>query len=156
MVPASMVLAQSAVAEGDEIFLAFLSHLRRLYPKVYGSAVSLGWVPERREFPLREGEGLSGGTSVNRFSKLGAYVGRFNHINLAQMNNKSPNLTTVYLYTPLVGPTPETLEYVPSPDRLGQPHGYPPISTGGGPHTPHPQPVDTAGIRHNQCQQDHQ
>ena len=54
MAPASTVLAQSAVAEGDELFLVFLSNLRRLYPEVYGPEVSLSWAPERREFPLRE------------------------------------------------------------------------------------------------------
>ena len=117
--PASTVLAQSAVSEGDELFLVFLSNLRKLYPEVYGPAVSLGWAPERMEFPIREGGGLSGGTSVNSFSKLGAYADRFNHINLSRMNNLSPNLTTVYLDTPLVGPTPDPLEYVPSPGRLG-------------------------------------
>ena len=46
------------------------------------------------------------------------------------MNNPSPNLITVYLDTPLVGPTPEPLEHVPSPGRLGKPSGYSPTSTG--------------------------
>ena len=53
--PASTVLAQSAEAEGDELFLEFLSHLRRLYNEVYGPAVSLGRAPESKEFLLREG-----------------------------------------------------------------------------------------------------
>ena len=52
--PASKVLARSEIAEGGEFFLLFLSNLRRLYPEVYGPAVSLSWAPERREFPLRE------------------------------------------------------------------------------------------------------
>ena len=41
------------------------------------------------------------------------------------MNNPSPNLTTVYLDTPLVGPTPEPLEYVPSPVCLRKLVGIP-------------------------------
>ena len=36
----------------------------------------------------------------------------------------------MYLDTPLVGPTPEPLEYVPLPGHLGRPRGYPPSSTG--------------------------
>ena len=57
--------------------------------------------------------------------KLGAYAGRFNHLNLVGMNNQSPNLTTVYLDTPLLGPPPEPLKYVPSPGRFGKSSGYP-------------------------------
>ena len=94
----------------------------------------MGRAPERREFTLREGKGLSGRSRVNG-SKLGAYAGRFNYINLAGMNKLALNLTTVYLDTPLVGPTPNLLEYAPLPGHLGQPSGYPPIGTGGGPHT---------------------
>ena len=111
--PASTVLARSAVAEGGELFLAFLSNLRRLYPEVYGPGVSLGRAPDLREFPLREGEGLSSGTSVTSLSKLRAYAGRFNNLSLARMNNPRPNLINVYLDTPLVVPTPEPLEYAP-------------------------------------------
>ena len=84
---------------------------------------------ERRDTILGKGEGLSVGTSVNSSIKLGAYAGILDNLNLAGINNPSPNLTTVYLDTPLVGPTPETLEYVPSPGRLGQPSGYPPSIT---------------------------
>ena len=36
----------------------------------------------------------------------------------------------MYLDTPLVGPTPEPLDYVPSPGHLGRPSGYLPSSTG--------------------------
>ena len=61
--PASTVLAQSAVAEGDELFPALLAHLRRRYPEVYGSAVGMCWAPERREIKTGEGEGLSGSNS---------------------------------------------------------------------------------------------
>ena len=88
---------------------------------------------------------MSGGTSVNSIT-LGAYTGRFNHLNLAGMNNLSPNINTVYLDTPLVRLALDPLEYVPLPGRLGQPSGYPPIITGGGPYTggskvaPIPQP----------------
>ena len=57
--------------------------------------------------------------------KVGGYAGRFTNLNLAGMNKPSPNLTTVYLDTPLVVPTPDLLEYVPSPDRLGHPSRYP-------------------------------
>ena len=53
---------------------------------------------------------MSGGTSVNSSFKLGAYAGRLANLNLAGINNPIPNLTTVYLDTPLVGPTPEPLE----------------------------------------------
>ena len=129
--PASTVLVQSAVAEGDELFPALLVHLRRIYLEVYGSAVGTSWAPERREIHIGEGEGLSGGNSSVHISiKLGAYAGRLADLNLAGINNLSPNLTTVYLDTPLVGPTPEPLEYVPSPGLLGQPSGYPLTSTG--------------------------
>ena len=88
---------------------------------------------ERREIQIGEGEGLTSGTSVHSTIKLGAYAGRFNNLSLAGMNNPSPNLTTAYLDTPIVGLPPKPLEYIPSPGRLGQPHGYPLISTGGGP-----------------------
>ena len=57
--PASTVLAQSAVAEGDELFPALLAHLRRQYPEVYGSTVETSWAPERKEILIGEGEGLS-------------------------------------------------------------------------------------------------
>ena len=103
--PASTVLSQSAVAEGDELFTALLVHLRRHYPEVYSSAMATGRVPDHREIQIGEGEGLSGRTSVHSGIKLSAYAGRFTNISLAGMNNPSPNLTTVYLDTPLVGPT---------------------------------------------------
>ena len=77
---------------------------------------------------------MSGGTIINSI-ELGTYMGRFTNHKLSGMNNPIPNLTTVYLDTPLVGPTPKPLEYVPSPGRLGQPSRYPPSSTGGGPYT---------------------
>ena len=121
---------QSAVAEGDDLFAALLAHLRRQYPEVYGLGENTDRAPELRETLLRAGEGMSGGTSVNSSLNLGDYAGRLDNLNLAGINNPSPNLTTVYLDTPLVGPTPEPLEYVPSPGRLGQPSGYPPSSTG--------------------------
>ena len=35
--PASTVLTQSTVVEGDELFPALLAHLRRRYPEFYGS-----------------------------------------------------------------------------------------------------------------------
>ena len=136
--PTSTVLTQPVVAEGGEIFWAIVSHLRRLYPEVYGPAVSLGRVPERREFLLREGGIFSiGNSSVTKFSKLGAYTGIFNNLSpsIARMRNTSPSLTNFYLDTPLVGPTMERLEYAPSPGRLGQPHSYPLTRTGGVPHT---------------------
>ena len=110
MAPASTVLAQYDVAEGDELFPALLAHFRRRYPEVYGSAVGTSWAPECRDILLKEGEGLSGGpSSVNSSIKLGAYAGILANLNLLGINNPSPNLTTVYLYTPLVGPTPEPL-----------------------------------------------
>ena len=126
--PASMVLAQSAVAEGDELFPALLAYLRRRYPEVYGSAVVTSLGPERREIQIREGEGLRGGTSVHISIKLGAYAGRFTNLSLVGMNKPSPNLTTVYLDTPIVGPTPEPLEYVPSLKRLPPPPPPPNIT----------------------------
>ena len=111
--PASTVLAQSAVAEGDELFPALLAHLRRRYPEVYGSAVCVCREPECREIQIGEGEGLSGGnSSVHISTRLGAYTGRSANLNLLGMNNPSSNLTTVYLDTPLVGPTPEPLEHI--------------------------------------------
>ena len=78
---------------------------------------------------------MIGGTSVHISIKLGAYAGRSTNISLTGMNNPSLNLTNVYLDAPLVGPKPEPLDYVPSPGRLGQPIGYPRISTGGAPST---------------------
>ena len=50
--PASMVITQSAVAEGGALLPKILSNLRRLYPEVYGPTVSLGQEPEHREFML--------------------------------------------------------------------------------------------------------
>ena len=70
----SIFLVQSAVAKGEEILPVFLAHLRRLYPEVYGPAVSIGHAPKHREFPLREGKLLSDGTSVISFSTLSAYA----------------------------------------------------------------------------------
>ena len=131
MAPAPMVLTQSAVAEGGELFPELLAHLRRLYPDVYGSAVGTSWVPECRDIQIGEGEGLSGGNySVHGTIKLGTYAGRLANLNLAGINYPSPNLNTVYLDTPLVGPTPEPLEYAPSPGRPGQPIRYPPTIAG--------------------------
>ena len=78
---------------------------------MYGSAVDTDWAPERRGLLIREVKGLSGGhSSVNSSIKLGAYVGKLSHFNLAVIHNPSPNLNTVYLDTPLVGPTPYPLE----------------------------------------------
>ena len=119
--PASMVLSQSAVTEGDELFPALLAYLRRRYTEVYGSAVVTSLGPERREIQIREGEGLRGGTSVHISIKLGAYTGRFTNLSLVGMNKPSPNLTTFYLDTPIVVPTPDPLEYVPSLKRLPPP-----------------------------------
>ena len=59
----------------------------------------------------RRGRGLNGGTSVHSSIKLGAYAGRFTNLNLAEMNNPSPNLTTFYLDTPIVGPILDPLEW---------------------------------------------
>ena len=90
--PASTVLAQSAVAEGGELFPELLEHLRRCYTEVYGSAVGTFRAPERREIQIGEGEGLSGGNSSVHISiKLGAYAGRLANLNPAGMNNPSPN-----------------------------------------------------------------
>ena len=126
MAHTSTVLAQSAVAEGGDLFPALLAHLRRLYPEVCGRALFTGWAPQRREVHIGEGGGLSVGTSVNSI-KQGSYAGIFTNLNLAGMNNLSPNLTTLYLYTPRVGPTPEPLEYVPSPGPLCSLAGIPQI-----------------------------
>ena len=49
MAPVSMVLVPSAVAEEDDLFAAFLAHLRRQYSKVYGLGDTLARAPERRE-----------------------------------------------------------------------------------------------------------
>ena len=73
---------------------------------------------------------MNGNISVTSSLNLGAYKGRLDNLNLAGINNPRPNLTTMYLDTPLVGPTPEPLEYVLSSGRLGRPRGYPPSSTG--------------------------
>ena len=63
--PASMVLSQSAVAEGDELFPALLAHLTRLYPEVYGPEVATGWMPER--------PGISQETSMARPKHIPSY-----------------------------------------------------------------------------------
>ena len=133
--PMSTVLSQSTIVEGDELFLALLVHFRIHYPEVYGSAVATGRAPERRELQIGDGGGLTGRTIVHSSIKLGAYASRFTNLILAGMNKPIPNLTTVYLDTPLVGLTPDPLEYVPLPGRVGKPSGYPFISTGGGPST---------------------
>ena len=87
---------------------------------------------------------MSGGASVSTSFNLGAYAGRLDNLNLMGIKNPSPNLTTVYLDTPLVGPAPEPLEYVSSPGLLSQPSGYTPRSTrtsvGGAWQRPPPQP----------------
>ena len=90
--PKSTVFAQSAIAEQDELFPEILKHLRRLYPEVYGPAVSLGWAPAFRHFHLGYyGAGLSGGNLLNnRFSELGACAGRFNHISSSTSRINNP------------------------------------------------------------------
>ena len=50
--PASTVLAQYVVAEGDELFPALLAHLRICYPEVYGSAVGMCRASERRDIQI--------------------------------------------------------------------------------------------------------
>ena len=96
---------------------------------MYGLAVDAAWAHERRELLLGEGEELSDGpSSVNSSIKLGAYTGRLANLNLAGINNSIPNLPPVYLDTPLVGPTLEPLEYVPSTGRPGKPSRYHPTS----------------------------
>ena len=127
---ASTVLVPSAVTEGDDLFPVIIVHLRRQYPEVYGLGGNTARAHEHRDSLIRAGEGMSGVNSANSSFKLVAYAGKLDHLNLAGINNPSPNLTTVYIDTPLVGPTPEPLEYVPSPGRLRQPRGYPPGSTG--------------------------
>ena len=110
MAPASMVLVPLAVVEGEDLFGALLAHLRRRYPEVYGLGDTLDRAPERMDTPIRAGDGISGSLSVTSSLNLGAYAGRLYNLNLAGINNPSPNLTNVYLDTPLVGPTPELLE----------------------------------------------
>ena len=95
-----------------------------------GLGDTLARAPERRETQIRAGEGISGSLSVTSSLNLGAYAGILDNLNLAGIKNPSPNLTNVYLYTPLVGPTPDPLLYVPSPGRLRQTSGYPPRITG--------------------------
>ena len=131
MAPASTVLVPSAVSEGGDLFGALLAHLRRRYPEVYGLGENTARAPDRREIQIRTGEEICGGNlSLNSSLNLGAYASRLDNINLVGINNHSPNLTTVYLDNPLVGPTLDPLEYVPSPGRLGQPSRYPPRTTG--------------------------
>ena len=89
---------------------ALLVHLRRRFPEVYGLVANTARTHECRDTPLREGEEMSGGTSVNSSIELGAYTGRLDYLILSGINKPNPNLTTVYLDTPLVGPTPEPLE----------------------------------------------
>ena len=81
---------------------------------MYGLGDTLARALERRETQIRAGEGISGTLSVTSSLNLGSYTGRLDNLNLAGMKNPSPNLTTMYLDTPLVVPTPEPLEYVPS------------------------------------------
>ena len=149
MALASTVLAQSAVAEGGELFPALLAHLRRLCTKLHGSMVATYWESDIRELKIGEGGEFSCGTSVHSDINLGAYECGFTNLRLAGMNKPIPNLTTVYLDAPLVGPTPEPLECASLPGHLENPSGYPPISKGGGPATggfkmcPPPPPYST-------------
>ena len=92
--PASTVLVPLAVVEGDNIFGALLAHLRRRYPEVYGLGDTLARASERRDTPTRAGEGISGTLSVTSSLNLGAYAGILDYLNLAGINNPSPNLTT--------------------------------------------------------------
>ena len=62
--PASTVLVPSVVVEGDDLFATLLTHLRRRYPEVYGLGVDTARAHERRDTPLKEGEVLSGGATV--------------------------------------------------------------------------------------------
>ena len=119
MAPFYTVISHSAGAEGGDLFPALLAHLRRLSTEVHGPVVATGQATESRDFHIGEGEGFSIGTSLHSSIKLGSYAGRLTNLNLAGMNNPSPNLTTVYLDTSLVGPAPDPLEYVPSPGHLG-------------------------------------
>ena len=82
-----------------------------------------------KSFSERGGKLSGGHYSVNSSIKLGTYARRLANLNLAGKINPIPNLTTVYLDTPLVFPTPEPLEYVSSLGRRGQPIRYPPPST---------------------------
>ena len=92
MAPASTVLVPSAVAEGEDLFAALLAHLRRRYPEVYGLGENTARAPERRETQIRAGEGIrSGSLSVTSSLDLGAYAGRLDNLNLAGINNPSPN-----------------------------------------------------------------
>ena len=50
--PASTVLSQSEIAEGDELFPSILQQLRRLYTEVYGPEVSLVWAHAHKDFHL--------------------------------------------------------------------------------------------------------
>ena len=122
--PVPTVFAQSEVVEGGELFLALLAHLRRFYHEVYGPAVFPLWEPQRREVHIREGEVLRVRNSINSI-KVGPYTGRFNNLSLAGMKKPSPNLTTVYIDTPIVGPSPEPLECVPFQATLGSLEGIP-------------------------------
>ena len=90
--PASTVLVPLAVAEGDNLFGTLLAHLRRRYPEVYGLEHTLARAPERRDTHLGAGEGLTlGNLSVTSSLNLGAYAGRLDNLNLAGINNPSPN-----------------------------------------------------------------
>ena len=95
VVPASVVLSQSTIAEGEKLFPAILQHLRRLHPEVYRPAVSLVWLPARRDSHLGEyGAALSSVDLINNsFSNLCDYVGIFKNLSpiTAMMNNPSPN-----------------------------------------------------------------
>ena len=130
MAPVSTFIVQSAVAEGGDLFLEILAHLRIRYPEVYGLGLDTDQAHECRDTILGERDRFSGDSSVHSRLKLGTYAGRLANLNLSGNINPSPNLSTAYLDTPLVGPTPEPLQYIRSPGRLGQPSGYPPISTG--------------------------
>ena len=97
--------------------------------------VATYWESDIRELKIGEGGRFSCRTSVHSGINLGAYKCGFTNLRLAGMNKPIPNLTTVYLDAPLVGPTPEPLECASSPGYLENPSGYTPISTGGGPAT---------------------
>ena len=51
--PASTVLVQYVVAEGGDLFLVLLAHLRRRYPEAYGLAVDTAQAHEHMVLIIR-------------------------------------------------------------------------------------------------------
>ena len=129
--PASTVLVQSAVVDGDELFPDFYRHLQKIYPGAYAPSTLVPWT----DYPVapnvqasNSGEyqlGEDGGERLCRliniiFSDLGTSdLGTIRNLrpSVSRMNNLSPNVTTDYFNTSPAIHMPDLSDPAP-PDNL--------------------------------------